>query len=122
MKIKEADIPQTMMILALASLVIYFITTFGWLIWLATGLLVVSLKPNPIARTITRSWLILSEYIGTFMTSLILSIIFFVLLTPVAALYRLFNKDKTSYFFNRKTVSTYHDAVTQGPESFERPW
>jgi hypothetical protein len=122
MMIKRTEVLETILVLALATLVFHFVWEVKWLIWLATGLLVLALKPNPLANLIAGLWLKLSECIGNFMSKIILSLIFFLLLTPIAALYRLFNREMTKSFFDRTSTSTFHVARVPGKEDFKNPW
>lgn len=122
MMIKRIEVLETILVLALAALVFHFVWEVKWLIWLATGLLVLTLKPNPLANLIAGFWLKLSEHIGNFMSKVILSLIFFLLLTPLAALYRLFNQEMTKSFFDRTSTSTFHPAKVPGREEFKNPW
>lgn len=122
MMMKRIDVLETILVLALAALIFHFVWEVKWLIWLAAGLLVLTLKPNPLANLIARLWLKLSEHIGNFMSKVILSLIFFLLLTPLAAFYRLFNREMTKSFFDRTSTSTFHMARVPGKEDFKNPW
>ena len=122
MMIRRIEVLETILVLALAALVFHFVWEAKWLIWLAAGLLVLTLKQNPLANLIARLWLKLSEHIGNFMSKVILSIVFFLLLTPIAALYRLFNREMTKSFFDRTSSSTFRNARVPGREEFKNPW
>ena len=119
---RRIEIVETISILALAALVIHFVWEAKWLVWLAAGLLVLALKPNPLANLIAGLWLKLSEHIGNFMSKVILSLVFFLLLTPLAAVYRLFNREMIKSFFDRTSTSTFRSARAPGREDFKNPW
>jgi hypothetical protein len=120
--IKQIDVLRTLLVLSLAAIVFHIILEVKWLLWLAIGFLVISLKQNSLADLIARLWMKLSEHIGNFMSKIILSMIFFLLLTPIAMLYRLFNRDMINYFFDRSSASTFHKASVPERNSFEHPW
>jgi hypothetical protein len=120
--LRRIEVVETLSVLALATLVFYFVWEVKWLIWLATGLLILTLKPNPLANLIVRLWLKLSEHIGNFMSKIILSLVFFFLLTPLAAFYRLFNREMTKSFFDRTSASTFRSAKVPGRDAFKNPW
>jgi hypothetical protein len=122
MMLRRIEVIETISVLALATLVFHFVWEVKWLIWLATGLLVLTLKPNPLATLIAKLWLMLSEHIGNFMSKVILSLVFFLLLTPIAALYRLFNREMTKSFFDRTSASTFRSARVPGRGEFKNPW
>jgi hypothetical protein len=120
--LRRTEIIETISVLALAALVFHFIWEAKWLIWLAAGLLILTLKPNPLANLIARLWLKLSEHIGNLMSKVILSLVFFLLLTPLAALYRLFNREMIESFFDRTSTSTFRSARVPGRDEFKNPW
>lgn len=119
---KPIDVLKTMLVLALAALIFHLIWGAAWLLWLATGLLVISLKQNPLADLIAKLWLKLSEHLGNFVSKVVLTIVFFVLLTPLAILYRLFNREMKRHFFDRTLLSTFHDVADSEKNSYEHPW
>jgi hypothetical protein len=122
MMLRRIEVVETLSVLALAALVFHFVWEVKWLIWLAAGLLVLTLKPNPLANLIARLWLKLSEYIGNFMSKVILSLVFFLLLTPIAVLYRLFNREMTNSFFDRTSASTFRNTRVPGRGNYNNPW
>jgi len=69
-------------------------------------------------RIPTRLWLILSNWLGKFLSPIVLGIIFFGLLTPIATVTRLFGRDEfhlkrtkvNSYWIDRELKSTNADS------------
>ena len=120
--LRRIEVVETLSVLALAALIFHFVWELKWLVWLSAGLLVLTLKSNPLANLIAGLWLKLSEHIGNFMSRIILSIVFFLLLTPLAALYRLFNREMTKSFFDRTSASTFRDARIPGRGEYKNPW
>jgi len=47
---------------------------------------------------------------------------FFVLLTPLAMFYRVFNREMIKSFFDRTVTSTFRKATVPGKDSYENPW
>lgn len=62
-------------------------------IFTAIALLTVALFIRPLAGVIASWWLKLSEVLSALNNRLILTILFYLVLTPIALLYRVFNKD-----------------------------
>lgn len=119
---ERKTVVETLAVLALAALVFHLWLGHAWLIYLATALLVLALFPNPLATLITKGWLKLSELLGAIMSRVIMTLIFFFFLTPLAFLYRLFNRAAADHFLKKR--ETYW-RVAEGKftkESFERPW
>jgi predicted membrane protein len=84
---------ETNGILALACLIIGIAFQKMILIYSAVLLLFAGLFLKKISLKIARSWLKIAELIGILNTKLILTFIFFAILTPVAFLYRFFYGD-----------------------------
>jgi len=83
---------QTLVILAAVSLLFFHIfhkPVFGFL---AAGLLVIALVFKKTAARLAALWLGFSEALGRINTRLVLGAVYFLLLTPIAFLFRLFNK------------------------------
>jgi hypothetical protein len=62
--------------------------------------------------------------LGRFNTRLLLGLIFYLLLTPVALLYRLFNRRAVDHFRKDTGGSLFSDIEGDpcSKESFEKPW
>jgi hypothetical protein len=119
---RRIEVIETVSVLALAALVIHLIWEIRWLVWLAMGLLVLTLTPNPLATLVAKLWLKLSELIGNVMSRVILSLIFFLLLTPLAVLYRFFSPEMAKSFFDRSSASTFRKAGVCNRDDFQKPW
>ncbi len=113
---------ETFVVLSLAALIFHLWLGHAWLLYLATVLLILALVPNPLATLITKGWLKLSELLGAIMSRLVMTLIFFLFLTPIAFLYRLFNRAAAVHFYKKQ--ETYWRAAegSYTKESFERPW
>ena len=117
------DALKTLNILALAALVFYFITSSAWLVWAALALLALASFDNPLARILSTGWLKFSEALSIVMSKVILTLVFYVFLVPVAVLYRLFNKEISSHFRNGDKSSLFAEIKQPfSRKSFENPW
>ncbi len=122
-KVKWSETVQTFQLLTLVVLVLFLIWKAVWLIALAVILLLLSLKENPVSTKISGAWLTLAEAMGAVSTKVILTIIFFVFLVPVAWLYRLFEKELTHHFFQKKSDSYFMDKKQNySKDIFEKTW
>ena len=59
----------------------------------ALALLFIGLFVRPVSRIISRGWLIFAERLGAINSKIILTMVFFLFITPIAFLYRLFSKN-----------------------------
>lgn len=126
------DTIKTINVLAAALLVVYAIG-FKWLdirllgvnvlVWIALLLIVGSAFESRITTAIAKGWMKFGHVIGTFNTKLILTVIFFVVLTPLAFLFRLFNRHLVDHF-KVNNRSTYFDDLNKSYEKsdFEKLW
>ncbi len=112
---------ETVIILALASLIIYLKFDAIWAIYLALGLLVISFISKKITITIAEAWFYFAHYLGLVMNQIIMFIIFYVVLTPLSFFQRLMGSNQilkknksNSYFRKRNHLFTRKD--------IERPW
>ena len=112
-------------VLALACVVVALLTRSVYALYGAAVLLCVGLFVKGVAAGIATAWLRFSEILAVVCTRVVLTIVFFLLLTPIACLFRLCHKnvlqlkkardskDKT-YFKNRDYLYRRSD--------LENPW
>ncbi len=87
---------QTILVICLGLVVLAVLAHVQPVLWLAVAVGVVALISEKLARLIERGWMIFSETLGKIMSRLLLSLIFFIILTPLALVYRLLGKDGLS--------------------------
>lgn len=102
---KETGNPyETILALVVVLIGLFYIFDWKWAPYVALGLGLSSLIIKPLARLVHRLWTKLTHAVGFVMTHVLLSGVFFLILTPMAFLYRLFNKDK---LMNKKGKDSY---------------
>lgn len=81
------------------------------LFYIALAVLLVGLFVKPLGNFISYIWAKLAEGLGWFNSKVILSIAFYVVMTPFALLYRIFNKDSLMLKRRRDTyyISRNHE-------------
>ncbi|MEQ8191475.1 MAG: SxtJ family membrane protein [Candidatus Eremiobacterota bacterium] len=120
---KDIDVVKTLNIISLACLVIYFIFNSRWLIFISLFLMFLNITGGRIPYFIAKGWMKFSSFIGNVNSRIILSVIFYLVLTPVAVLYRIFNRDAVNYFKVRNDSTYYKDVDTVfKKENFEKIW
>lgn len=112
---------ETIIVLVLASLFIYLKFEVTWLIYIAFALLLISIVSKKLTSLIGKLWLSFSLYFGAFMNYIIMFLIFYFVLTPLAFFQRLGNKNQLlkkgrnkTYFVKRNHLFTLKD--------IEKPW
>ncbi len=101
---------ETMSVLSAASLVFGLLLKLQILFYLALAFLIIGLFIRGLADWIARGWLAFAHVLGIVNSKIILTLIFFLFLTPLAFAYRLFhgdfmnikrNPESDSYFTTR---------------------
>lgn len=121
MSIRWTKDKETILVLVLALLVWYRASRHPVLLWIAGALVIIGLLAPPAARVIHAAWMKLSIVMGTIMSTLILTIIFFIVILPLGTFSRLFGKNElitdptaSSCFRERDHTFTKTD--------LEQPW
>jgi hypothetical protein len=114
---------KTINVLSLALLICYLLFSAQWLLWLACLLLLGNTFESRITALIAEYWMKFAHYLGNINSKVLLSIIFFLVLTPIAFVYRLFNKDIVAHFMVNGKKSYFEDINKQYKKSdFEKVW
>jgi hypothetical protein len=115
---------ETVSVLAFFSLLFGVALGCKALICLALALLFVGIFIKPLARLVSAGWLKFAEAFGKFNTCLILSLVYYVLLTPIAFLYRLTHGDFLNLGKGRghETTLWVERNHLYEPEDLERMW
>ncbi len=121
---KNDETVKTLSVLALAALVFYFITRAAWLPPLAAALLALGTFDNPAGRAVARGWLKFGHLLGSVNSKVLLFLIYYLVLTPTAFVYRLFNPSAADHFRRCPEGSLFQDIPPEAysRESFEKPW
>lgn len=113
---------RVILVLALAAIV------FGWLLGtvylygLACVLLLIGLSSDRLTGWIAAGWMKLAGWLGAFNSKVLLGLVFYVFLTPMAFLYRWFASDQMR--LRPTDTDTYFDSTEESlsGEDFENPW
>jgi L-cystine uptake protein TcyP (sodium:dicarboxylate symporter family) len=112
---------ETIIVLALAASVAYVWLEIEWLIYVSMGLMAIALISKKLTEWIGIIWFSVSHYLGLVMNYVIMFIIYFLFLCPLAFLQRLMNKNQMrkdrktdSYFQKRNHVYSEKD--------IDHPW
>jgi hypothetical protein len=108
MKIEKIDTYKTVQVLAAAAMVLWFISKRNAWAGAALFLLVLPLVYYRAAYLLTYGWLKFSHILGAVNSRIILSAVFFLVLTPMAWIYRLmgnriYSKPKVDSYFSERS-------------------
>lgn len=114
---------KSLSVIALITLILFFFTRKLFVLYLTLFVLTLSLFPNPVSDKIDIYLKKFVHFIGVINSKIILTILFFLILTPVAFLYRLFGKSKVNYFYSNDRQSFFKKTKKKyNSQFFEDPW
>jgi hypothetical protein len=121
--IDRIDTLKTIAVLSVALIGAYLVFGSPWLIWAALFLSLGNAFESRITAAIARYWMKFAAVLGSFNSKVILTIIYFAVLTPVAFLFRIFNRPLVDHFRANKRAS-YFDELnkTYQKSDFEKMW
>jgi hypothetical protein len=113
---------ETILIISTGLIVFYSFTHIKLLLVIALLLNIIGLCSNFLAGKINWLWFKIADLLGFVSSKVLLSIVFFVFLFPIALLYRLFNRNSSMQL--RKTVKTYYFTRNHKytPKDLENVW
>lgn len=114
---------DTIMVLAFAAIIFWFLTALKILIFIAAILLFLGIFFKGVAQKVSNYWLKLAEIVGGFNSKIILSVIFYAILLPVSLIYRCFHKDPLNINRTPSKMSYWHKRdYTFTSSDIENPW
>jgi len=114
---------KTISVLTLAVLIAYVIFSAQWLLWVAVLLTLGNAFESRITAALARYWMKFAAVLGAFNSRVILTVTFYLILTPLAFVYRIFNRPLVDHFRANKRQSYFEDlGKTYTPADFEKTW
>ena len=116
--IREKD---TIIIIMVGCIILERIFSIPGLLLVAFGIGIIGITSDKLTHLIHKAWFLLADMLGFVMSKVILGILFFVILLPVALVSKIFRKDimmikrgYPSYFVEKNLVYE--------PKDLENPW
>lgn len=119
---KELTPSKTVLTIVIGFLVIYMLTRFTWALWVAIIVGVLGLVSSFLAQKIQDLWMGLSTVLSYIIPPILLAIIFYVLLFPIAVLSRVFGEKDPLQL--KKTDKSLFKTVDKKftKDTFEKTW
>jgi len=105
---KEQEL-KVMVVLSLAFLAAFFIFKIKVLAIGCMLLLLLALVGGKSSVFIAKSWMSFAHILGKINTKILIGISYYFCLTPIAFIFRLFNKKDVSDFFNKRDDTCFKD-------------
>lgn len=124
MEIKNDEIEQykTILIIVVGMIVIHTLTDLKWALYIALIIGLSGAFSNYLARKINFIWLKIGMVLSYIVPNILLTIIFYLFLTPIALLSRLFGEKNQLNLKNLDSSIFKVRNSSFSKESFEKPW
>lgn len=86
---KKETNAQSILAIVVGFLVLYWIFDKQWLLYISLGVGILGLLSSAFAALVTKGWMKFAEILGRINASILLTLIFFIFLTPIALLMKL---------------------------------
>ena len=107
-ELRKFGVIMSICLAALGGLFLWRDKSYYWCFFaISTWFLFFGLALPAVLRPVNRVWMTLSLIMGWFMSRLILIILFYLVLTPTAALLRMFGKDILNISFTKNSTESY---------------
>jgi hypothetical protein len=114
---------KTISVLTLAVLIACLIFSARWLLWLAVLMTLGNAFESRFTTALARYWMKFANLLGAFNSRVILTATFYLILTPLAFVYRIFNRPLVDHFRANKRQSYFENLnKTYTPADFEKTW
>lgn len=118
----KSDPKTTLLVITLGMVVVYVITRMNWALITALAVGIGGLLSDYLAEQIDWLWMKLTYVLSLIVPNILLSLVFYVILTPIALLSRLFGKSNPLDLKNT-SASLFKDHTRKmDAASFEKPW
>ena len=121
MKLKSNPI-KTVLTITVGFLVVYLITKWQWALTVAGIIGLAGLFSDFLAQKVEWVWMKLTWVLSLIVPNILLSLLFFLFLFPIAVLTRLFGKKNLLQLKNTDTTTWIEDRKRFDAKSMENPW
>lgn len=122
MEAKRNDPAQTILAIAMGFLAVFLIFSWKWAAWVSLAVGLTGLLSPFLSQKIVFIWTKLGFILSLIVPNVLLSIVFYLFLFPLAALSKLFG-NKDPLVLKNRPGSMYADVNKSfNQDSFEKPW
>ncbi len=111
---------SSLVVIAIGFGVLYFNFHKLWML-VPVGVSLIGFFINPIGEIVHKGWMLIAKVLGFINSRILLTLLFYVLLTPLALVFRLFNKARLKHTLKNNTsfVIRNHQYTIQ---DLRNPW
>ncbi len=120
--LKTTNPVKTVLIITLGFGILFLLTKVDWMLYVALSVGLLGVMSTFLAEKIDWIWTKIGWILGKIVPNIIMTFIFYVVLTPTAFLSRLFGKNDPMDLKNTAVSLFKTKGTTYSKESFEKPW
>lgn len=122
MKPLKSNPAQTVLVICTGLVLVYFIFDLRWILYLAFGLGLLSILSTWMSTKVEWVWFKLTYLLSLIVPNILLGLIFFLVLTPIAFLASLFAKKDS--FLLKKPIDSAYQVINKkySAADLENPW
>jgi hypothetical protein len=116
--------PKTLLTISTGLLVLYWYQAYRYpvLLYVAIGIGIIALSSQYLSLQIEKIWFGIAKVLGFIMPKIILSLVFFCFLWPIAQLSKLFRKTDTLHLKNNSQTMFVDSDTIYNKQYFENMW
>ncbi|RRB02018.1 SxtJ family membrane protein [Larkinella rosea] len=116
------DRAKAQLVIVTGLVILYFIFKSDYWLYAAAGVGLLSVFIPAVGNRIVWLWFKLAEMLGKINSTLILTVLFGLILTPIAALYRITTKNPLSVKKSKSATLFHERNHTYTKDDLEHPW
>jgi len=113
---------KTVLVITVGMLVVYMFTKWQWALYVSLIIGILGVFSSFMAGKIEWVWMKLTWVLSKIIPNVLLSVIFYLFLTPIALLSRVFGQKDQLNLKNNKTSLFNDNKKKFTPDSFEKTW
>ncbi len=122
MRIKKGNSEKTVLIISIGFAIIFAITSFRWALYITLGVGILGIVSPKISDLIDSLWMKFARILSYIIPNILLTIIFYLVLFPLAVLSKIFRKGDNLNLRNKNNSLwiAYNKSINK--EFFEKTW
>lgn len=113
---------KTVLTITVGFLVIFAITKLNWTLWIALGVGFSGVFSEALSRLIEIAWIKLAKLLSYIAPNILMGVIFFCCLLPIALLSKLFRKTDIMHLKNNSNSVFIDKSIVYDKTHFENMW
>ncbi len=120
---EKTDLIKTLNGVSLFFLLLFLIFGKKWLLIISAIFLLLTIFGGRFTFFLAEGWIKLGQFIGTALTKIFLTLVFYLFVTPLGFFYRIFNREVYLFFKEKKRDTFFKDVnMEYKKEDFEKLW